>query len=52
MAKRLMEEGNFEGLKPYFPKSRGRPRVDDRKVISGIVYMLRNGLRWKDAPGE
>ena len=26
------------------------PRVDDRKVISGIVYVLKNGWQWKDAP--
>ncbi len=27
-------------------------RVDDRRVISGIVFVLRNGLRWSDAPRE
>ncbi|MCI1909780.1 MAG: transposase [Acetobacter fabarum] len=26
------------------------PRVDDRRVLSGIVYVIRNGLQWKDAP--
>jgi transposase len=26
--------------------------VDDRWVVSGIVYVIRNGLQWKDAPGE
>src|SRR6204780_4760132 len=26
------------------------PRVDDRRVISGIIYVIRNGLQWKDAP--
>jgi transposase len=26
------------------------PRVDDRRVVSGIVYVIRNGLQWKDAP--
>jgi transposase len=24
--------------------------VDDRRVVSGIVYVIRNGLQWKDAP--
>ena len=48
----LIEEGKFERLKPYFPKSRGKPRVNDQLVISGIAYVLRNGLRWKDAPRE
>ena len=37
-------------IKPYFPLSHGRPRVDDRRVISGILYVIKNGLRWKDAP--
>ena len=37
-------------LQPYFPKSHGRPRVDDRRVLSGIVFVNRNGLRWRDAP--
>lgn len=26
------------------------PRVDDRKVVSGIIHVIRNGLRWRDAP--
>lgn len=37
-------------LRPYFPKSRGRARVDDRRVLSGIIFIDRNGLRWCDAP--
>ncbi len=39
-------------LQPYFPKSHGRPRVDDRRVLSGIIVVNRNGLRWRDAPKE
>ena len=39
-------------LEPYFPKSHGRPRVDDRRVLSGIVFVNRNGLRWCDAPKD
>ena len=39
-------------LQPYFPKGHGRPRVDDRRVLSGIVFVNRNGLRWCDAPRE
>ena len=35
---------------PYFPKSLGKPRVDDRRVLSGIIFINRNGLRWRDAP--
>jgi transposase len=39
-------------LQPFFPKSHGRPRVDDRRVLSGIIFINRNGLRWRDAPRE
>jgi transposase len=37
-------------IAPFFPLARGVPRVDDRRVVSGIVYVIRNGLQWKDAP--
>ena len=39
-------------LEPFFPKSHGKPRVDDRRVLSGIIFINRNGLRWCDAPRE
>ena len=39
-------------LQPFFPRSHGRPRVDDRRVLSGIIFVNRNGLRWRDAPRE
>jgi len=39
-------------LEPFFPKSHGKPRVDDRRVLSGIIFVNRNGLRWRDAPAE
>ncbi|WP_111481383.1 IS5 family transposase [Celeribacter halophilus] len=39
-------------LRPFFPKSHGKPRVDDRRVLSGIIFINRNGLRWCDAPKE
>src|SRR3546814_17083803 len=32
--------------------SHGRERVDDRRVLSGIIFVNRNGLRWLDAPRE
>jgi len=35
-------------LRPFFPKSHGKPRVDDRRVLSGIIFISRNGLRWRD----
>ena len=33
---------------PYFPLSHEVPRVDDRRIISGIIFVIRNGLRWRD----
>lgn len=39
-----------ERLRPHVPKARGKPRVDDRRVSSGILFVWRNGLRWQDAP--
>ena len=40
----------MERLRPYLPRSHGKPRVDDRRVLSGIIFVNRNGLRWRDAP--
>lgn len=45
-----LAEAQIERLRPFFPKSRGKPRVDDRRVLSGIIHIQRNGLMWKDAP--
>nr|VFJ48325.1 MAG: transposase, IS5 family [Candidatus Kentron sp. FW]VFJ53470.1 MAG: transposase, IS5 family [Candidatus Kentron sp. FW] len=39
-------------IEPYFPVSRGVPRVDDLRVISGIIHVLKWGLQWQDAPKE
>ncbi len=45
-----LSDEQVERLRPHFPKPRGKPRVDDRRVLSGILFVLRNGLRWQDAP--
>jgi transposase len=37
-------------LQPYFPQSHGKPQVDDRRVLSGFVFVNRHGLRWREAP--
>ena len=39
-------------LEPFFSKSYGKPCVDDGRVMSGIIFINRNGLRWCDAPTE
>ena len=48
----LLSPGQISKIEPFFPKSHGVPRVDDRRVISGIVYVLKHGLQWKDAPKD
>jgi transposase len=40
-----IKEEALRRIKQYFPKSRGKPRVDDRRVIRGIIYVLHNGLK-------
>ena len=47
-----LSETQMARLRPLLPnKPRGVPRVDDRRVISGIVHVLMSGGRWVDAPG-
>ena len=38
----------LERIKPFFPLSHGISRVDDLKVISGIIYVIKHGLQWKE----
>ena len=45
-------DAQMRRIEPYFPLSHGVPRVDERRVISGIIFVIRNGLRWRDAPKE
>ena len=45
-----LSEAQMRRIEPYFPLSHGMPRADDRKVISGIIFVIRNSLRWRDAP--
>ena len=47
-----LSQAQMKRLEPLFPKSHGRPRVDDRRVLSGIIFIIRNGLRWRDAPQD
>ncbi len=30
-------------IEPYFPLSQGIPRVDYRRIVSGIIFVIRNG---------
>jgi putative transposase len=47
-----LSEAQMRRIEPHFPLSHGVPRVDDRRIISGIIFVIRNGLRWRDAPAE
>jgi transposase len=47
-----LSQAQMRRIEPYFPLSHGMPRVDDRRIISGIIFVIRNGLRWRDAPAE
>lgn len=35
---------------PFFLLSYGNPRVHDRRIVSGVVYDIKHGLMWRDAP--
>lgn len=45
-----LSQAQMRRIEPYFPLSHGVPRVDDRRILSGIIFVIRNGLRWRDAP--
>jgi len=40
-----LSDAQMARLEPYFPKSHGKPRVDDRRALGGIIFINRNGLR-------
>jgi putative transposase len=46
----LLSEAQMARISPFFPLSHGVPRVDDRRVIRGIIFVVRNSLRWRDVP--
>ena len=45
-----LTDGQMARLRPFFPNSCGKPLVDDRRVLSEIIFIQRNGLMWKHAP--
>ena len=47
-----LSDRQMQRIEPYFPLSHGEPRFDDRRVISGIIFVLRNGLCWRDLPSD
>ena len=48
-----LSERELKRIEPHLPRDvRGKARVDDWRVISGIVHVLRSGCRWCDCPPE
>lgn len=45
-----LNDAQMARLAPCFPKYHGKLRVDHRRVLSRIIFINRNGLRWRDAP--
>lgn len=55
MARNLywLSDAEWTVIEPHLPTGRrGARRVDDRRVISGILHMLKTGARWRDCPVE
>ena len=48
-----LNDEQWQRIEPHLPTDvRGKDRVDDRRVISGILHVLRSGCRWCDCPPE
>jgi transposase len=48
-----LNDEQWAGIEPHLPTDvRGVERKDDRRVISGIVHVLKSGCRWQDCPPE
>jgi len=48
-----LTDQQWSRIEPQLPADvRGKARVDDRRVISGIVHVLKSGCRWCDCPPE
>ena len=48
-----LSEAEWAAIRPHLPmKHTGPERVDDRRVLSGIIHVLRSGCRWRDCPAE
>jgi transposase len=48
-----LSDDQWGKIEPLLPTDvRGKERVDDRRVISGILHVLKSGCRWCDCPPE
>jgi transposase len=48
----LLRKAQMRRIEPFFPLSYGEPRVDDRRIVSAIIYVIKHGLMWRDAPKD
>jgi transposase len=48
-----LTDHEWTAIKPMLPnKPRGVPRVNDRRVLNGIFWVLRSGAPWRDLPND
>ena len=48
-----LTDHEWTAIKPMLPnKPRGVPRVNDRRVLNGIFWVLRSGAPWRDVPDD
>lgn len=48
-----LDDAAWAAIEPHLPKNQpGARRGDDRRVISGILHVLKTGCRWQDSPAE
>ena len=57
MSKELVSDELWEAIEPLLPKEPpkpkgGRPRIDDRAALAGIVFVLKSGIPWEMLPKE
>ena len=46
-----LADKQFAKIAPHLPsETRGKAHIDDRRILSGIVHVLKSGSRWSDAP--
>lgn len=48
----ILTDNQWAVIAPHLPKKKkmGRPRSKDRKILNGILFVLRTGCRWQDIP--
>ena len=54
MQKAFLSDEQWSKIEPLLPNlcSRGRPWADNRRVLEGILWVLKTGARWRDLPKE